>query len=512
MKNHQKIFYLLLFLLSLLSSSGQTGRVEVWNNMNQPEQEECTIGVANGNATSDGRPLLWKTRDYSSAPDNEVKYNISFPIHFISVSNAGTSTYPWMGVNEHGFAILNSVSSDLPSGSTGPGNGSVMRWALGNCRTIEEFEDYLNSTNLTGRTTQANFGVIDSTGTAAIFETAGNVYWKFDASNSPDGYIVRTNFAINGGGEGGIERYDRTTDLINDYYTGDSLNYKSILRYQMRDFSDFDSEEVPVPFPDRWIENRPFGYIYSYVSICRSTSVSASVIHGVLPTEPPGLTTMWTILGQPATSVALSYWPVGNTPVEADGTVTSALCDISRDIRNYLFDYQENTNYIDSYKLIDWHGGGLWKYTFPLEDSIFAATEDSLTSWRNNSSLLSSPMLDFEAEYAAYALSQLESYFVYLNSGAIDYTQVSSIEVYPNPFVSNLNIRYNLSSHPSYVRIEIYSITGSKIETILHANQTAGNHIYNWSIRKSQFPEGIYFLTILINNQLETHRIIKAGR
>ena len=37
-------------------------------------KEECTIGVALGSATVDGRPLLWKTRDYSSDPDNKVRY------------------------------------------------------------------------------------------------------------------------------------------------------------------------------------------------------------------------------------------------------------------------------------------------------------------------------------------------------------------------------------------------------------------------------------------------------
>ena len=29
----------------------------------QPGMGECTIGVAHGSATPDGRPLAWKTRD-----------------------------------------------------------------------------------------------------------------------------------------------------------------------------------------------------------------------------------------------------------------------------------------------------------------------------------------------------------------------------------------------------------------------------------------------------------------
>ena len=30
-----------------------------------PELEECTIGAASGTATTDGRPMIWKTRDWS---------------------------------------------------------------------------------------------------------------------------------------------------------------------------------------------------------------------------------------------------------------------------------------------------------------------------------------------------------------------------------------------------------------------------------------------------------------
>ncbi len=87
--------------------------------------EECTIGVASGKATADGRPLVWKTRDNSSAPNNEVYFNTYYKYNFVSVITAG-GTDSWMGVNEKGFAILNSVSSDLPGGSSGLGNGRLM--------------------------------------------------------------------------------------------------------------------------------------------------------------------------------------------------------------------------------------------------------------------------------------------------------------------------------------------------------------------------------------------------
>ena len=80
--------------------------------------EGCTIGVAAGSATSDGRPLVWKTRD-GSAYDDELIYITSEKYKFITVINAGQTESAWMGVNEKGFAILDSDVRDLPYEDSG---------------------------------------------------------------------------------------------------------------------------------------------------------------------------------------------------------------------------------------------------------------------------------------------------------------------------------------------------------------------------------------------------------
>ena len=73
----------------------------------------CTIGAASGRATADGRPMIWKTRD-TIRKNNEVFYNDQYKYKFIGVVNAEESDPAiWQGVNEKGFAILNSQSSDL---------------------------------------------------------------------------------------------------------------------------------------------------------------------------------------------------------------------------------------------------------------------------------------------------------------------------------------------------------------------------------------------------------------
>ncbi len=499
-------FIILLFLLALLVNNltfGQNNFTKV-----KASHEECTIGVASGTATSDGRPMVWKSRDYTSAKNNVVKYISSFPIKFISVFTVDSANYSRMGVNEHGFAIVNSYSTDLPPATEGPINGELMRDVLGYCVTVEEFQDYLDSTNITGRMTRGNFAVIDSTGAAAIFELADTLYWRFDAADSQNGYLIRTNFTTQGGGSAGVERYERSSKLIGDFYSGDSLNYKSILRYQMRDFSDSIYNTVPVPYPGYWQVASPYGYINTDKSICRYSTVSAAVIQGVLPVEQAALSTMWTILGQPASSVALPYWPVGEPPVETSGTPNSALCDLAIDIRTRLFDDLANKRNIDSYKLLNGVGGGLWSCTLPLEDIIFTDVEYYLENMRTNNSLQFNSMLEKETQLVDYALSELNDcyYSQIINSGEIDSSRILS--VFPNPFVSKTNVEYYLSEE-SNVRIEIYSLTGKKMATLCNSLQTEGKYIRR--LDADDYSAGVYFVRIYINSQMDAYKLVKLS-
>jgi hypothetical protein len=408
-------------------------------------------------------------------------------------------------VNERGFAIVNSASTDLPSAGSGETNGLLMKLALGRCATVAEFEAYLAETN-GNRSTQANFAVIDTTGAAAIFETSGFEFWKYDANNptdAPNGYIVKTNFAHHGDGSGGgYERYYRTAKLIEDFYTGDSLNHRSILRTQMRDFSDFNSDPVSVPFQQQWISTRPYGYIYTGVSICRSSTVSTAVIHGVLPYEPAFLSTMWTILGQPASSIAVPYWPVGLTPLTANGVSTAPLADKANEIKALLFDYSENTNYIDSYKLRDEQGNGLWAWTCPAEDSIFSETAELMNNWRINIPQMST-MLAAENDFANYTLSILnQALNGLITGGVIDDGEIipkkSALhQNYPNPFNSSTIVSYDIINN-SRVQVVVYNLLGQLVAELENESKLPGRYSIIWN--PDDLAGGVYFIQLTTDN------------
>jgi len=473
--------------------------------------EGCTVGVASGRATPDGRPLLWKTRD-AEAINNEVYYQTAYPIRYVCVISAGITVNSWMGVNEKGFAIINSASSDLPGGTSGLGNGTIMAYALGHCLTVAEFQHLLDSTNVTGRQTQANFGVIDSTGAAAIFETGGNEYWKFDANDStqaPAGYILRTNFAVNGGGSTGIQRYQRTCALMANFNAGDSLNYRSILRHQMRDFSDYYSNPFQIPYPFQLISVLPAGYIYTEVSICRNSTVSTAVIHGVLPQESAKLSTMWVILGQPAGSIAVPYWPVGTTPAAANGPATAPLCNCANLIRTELFDQSSYPSYINTYALRDGQGKGIWPGIFSSEDSIFLATDSILQSWRSDT-LNVSGMLTYESACADYALAKLQQIHDTLTTilSQNEYQINSNFQLYsnyPNPFNPSTTITFRLPKS-SQVTLKILNILGEEVTILISGQLHSGIHSATWDA--TGFASGVYFYELRTDHDVEMRKMI----
>lgn len=348
-------------------------------------QEECTTAVVSGSATVDGRPLLWKNRDISVS-DNEVAYFSGGTYDAVGVVTAGSNTSIWMGINSEGFALENSLSSDL-EGSSSDENGTFMKYALQYCATVDEFEQLLIETNNPGRRTRSNYGVIDAAGAAAIFETGNNTYTKFDANDpgtAPLGFIVRTNFAMTGDGTGaGQTRYDRALELFTEGVSNSEMSHEYILRNISRDLKNDHIDPYPLPYQGSQ-DGYPEGYIRTDYSINRNRTRSCVVFHGVLPTEDPILSTMWVILGEPVCGIAVPVWVyAGSTPPEMNGTQTAPMCDASIAKKEICYPLGSSSQYIDTYALDNGSGGGIFSYTFQIEDWIFAKTESTLNNWRN---------------------------------------------------------------------------------------------------------------------------------
>jgi len=345
--------------------------------------EECTVGVASGSATADGRPLLWKNRD-ADAPNNEVVYFEDGRFKYIAITTAGHSQHIWAGANEMGFCIINSASRDLEGHSkSGLDNGEIMKKALQTCVTARNFEQLLIRTNTQGRQTNANFGVIDAFGGAVFFETGNYAYTRFDANDrniAPYGYIVRANFAETGGGSGGKTRYLRGDKLWKDAVLRNQLSAEYILREVARDLADESGERYEIPLKKKIGEN-PRGTILTDATINRWSTVSAVVCHGVLTKENPSLTTFWAMLGEPILSVAAPCWVIAQkTAAPLDDEPNSPLCSSVNDIkRRAYYDFGEKSRFLKTELLPD-----IWETNYAAEDSIFRETKRLLAEWRTD--------------------------------------------------------------------------------------------------------------------------------
>lgn len=350
----------------------------------------CTTGVVSGKATADGRPILWKNRD-TSKRNNQVVLLKGSKFRYLGVVDASSTGSVWMGVNEAGFCIENSVVRDLPGGNkSGPGNGPFMKRALATCATVEEFEELLKSTNHNGRTTKSNFGVIDAQGGAAIFEASHKSYEKFDANDpetAPHGYVVRSNFSMTDpNGQAIVEgrktpadlysgdRYLRADALFADAAKKGEFDFRYVVRNCCRDLADGDGE----PFC-RTVNGPADGLLPDVIdtksTICRRSTVSAAVFHGVKPSEDPLLTTMWVILGEPAFSAAVPSWvAAGKVADPLRGEKRSPICTLAIELRDANYAGEDK---LETCRLMD-----VWESLWPLEDELFDETTAALERWR----------------------------------------------------------------------------------------------------------------------------------
>ncbi len=335
----------------------------------------CTIGVASGSVTNDGRPLMWKSRDVGGS--QVVKFNDEGRNDFIGIGSVGSS-YFWMGVNEKGFAIGNALSSDLDRPM---GNGDLMLYCLARCETLADFEAILDSTNAEGRDTHTNYAVIDAEGGAAMYEVGTTEYWKFDTQDDPNGYIVRANFSFNGEGSSGIERYNRSNAIMEELQADNNINYRSILQIHSRDLSDSQSIPYEIPYLAQYEPGKPWGYVRANQSISNPGNGSTAVFRGVLPYEPAELTVMWALLGQPAGAIAVPVFPVGLPPEETNTDDSSALCERAIELKGMIYDCPGSTLYADSYKLVNNDETGIWEQVFPMEEELFDTFDTYFDSW-----------------------------------------------------------------------------------------------------------------------------------
>lgn len=373
------VFYLLLPLnLDTKSYEGPVWGVDAEPHFIE-DLSECTTGLASGLATPDGKPLLWKNRDVTDWTQ-EYHYVDNGNIPFIGLTYEDNDSMYFAGINAAGFAIENSDIHNLDN-PNGHDDGRMMKLALETCRTIEDFQAILDSTDEPGRLNCYNYGVFDAFGGASMFETGRWQYTRFDAADEVDGFLIRANFAFTGedttddDAMSGVHRHDRAYSLWKDAVENGNLTPNFIYQTVVRDLTsrscDFTSLPYEGYYSSPW-ETWPYGHVPNMSAINRDRTRSVFIGQGVTDGNRPEDAIIWAMCGSPLACIATPLWVrAGSIPEEydTDGGQGSIFCHRADAIRNWICEWREGA--VDTWRLTNPEGTGIYDFILPLETYFY---------------------------------------------------------------------------------------------------------------------------------------------
>ena len=263
----------------------------------------CTSAIVAPKASATGRPMLWKHRDTGCESNFVERIPADGNNHgYVALFNAGDSLLreAWMGMNDAGFAIMNTASYNLAPDTAAykDREGEVMTEALRRCSSVDEFEQLLVALPKP-LGVQANFGVIDAEGNGAYFETDDYKFTKFDLADVPEGVLIRTNFSFSGNDTDGYGyiRYDNASHLLEEKIASRSLTPADFTEGVSRSFYHSLLGYDAMADTARWVVDQDF--------VPRFTSTASVVIE--LNGNDSGV--MWTSLGYPPCAIVEAATP-----------------------------------------------------------------------------------------------------------------------------------------------------------------------------------------------------------
>lgn len=361
----------------------------------------CTSAIVSGKITPDGRPILWKNRDTSNLL-NCVRYMTGEKYNFVAVTAyTDNPRSAWIGTNESGFAIMNTLSYNLveeeDKGSSKQ-NGSVMKRALEICATVADFRNYLD-TLCRPMNVQSNYGVIDAQGSGSYFEVNSTGYKEYDVNDpvaAPHGFIVRSNYSFSGKfNEGaGYVRYQEAQQKLFSASTTGEITPQWLFTNLSRSYHnpllgiDLKDGSHNQPQTSGWFVEQDF--------IARRNSSCAVAVQGVKSGENASFTTMWTVIGWPPVTPAIPVWVKGAEKklprlltVEKNSR-HCPLCDTADILRHKVYSYHQGANtdlYFNWELLFNRAGDGYMQQTEKIEKKLFRTLYKRIEGWRANKSL-----------------------------------------------------------------------------------------------------------------------------
>ena len=98
-----------------------------------------------------------------------------------------------------------------------------------------------------------------------------------------------------------------------------------------------------------------------------------------------------------------------------------------------------------------------------------------------------------------------------LTSEIFDYSKAGpqlTVDAYPNPYVSNTTISYNLPEEGK-VSLRVYDISGTLIKTIFEGYQDKGQYQFDFSAQASSMSSGVYYAKLTVGERAVSQQLIE---
>lgn len=341
---------------------------------------------------------MWKNRDTDEL-NNRMQFFKGEKYSFLALVNSyykDDAGRAWAGNNDVGFCIMNTASYNLQDTSLKGRSisaGRIMYRALEICRTLEDFENMLD-TLPRPIGVESNYGVIDADGGAAYYEVNNAGWSKIDVNDpkiAPQGFLVYTNYSYTGRLDEGMGyiRYSTADRIFGERVAaGGAITPQWIFNSLSRSFY---HSLLDIDLRESEITGKGSGFFIDQDFIPRKSSSSAILFRGVKENENPLETVTWVVLGYPPVSVAVPLFikagahqpffmgkregyesPILSSAGVEQKPENSVMCDLALALKEKVFPiHRGNGEKYFNFRLLYNEGGtGFMQVLEVLEDEI----------------------------------------------------------------------------------------------------------------------------------------------
>jgi hypothetical protein len=113
-----------------------------------------------------------------------------------------------------------------------------------------------------------------------------------------------------------------------------------------------------------------------------------------------------------------------------------------------------------------------------------------------------------------YRLKQVDfdGHYVYSQPVKINGSVVmNTLTIGPNPFSETTDIAYTLDGDAT-VNLAVFDATGRMTDMLVNESQAEGTYKYQWAPASDCKPSSIFFVRLLVNNNITTRKLLFSGR